>query len=195
MIRLNCGCGADLLENYVNIDRHSREEIEKRYGWKLPKNIDIQNLDIFNLPYGDGTVDEVLCLGFLEHLSFEEEGRFLKEVKRVLKKDGIFHFTVPDFDNLCRQWLEAKDDFKEFYQLRTDEHWFGQGNRNLKNKWGYLTAFIYGNQNGEGQFHRNAYTIKKILKIMKILGFSCTVSTFYFKNTEALMLECKAYKK
>src|SRR3990167_5927036 len=121
MIRLNVGCGGDLLENYVNIDRHTKKEIEARYGRKLSENIVVQDLDIFNLPHKDGTVDEVLCLGFLEHLSFEEEGRFLKEVERVLKKGGVFHFTVPDFDNLCRQWLEAKDDFKEFYQLRTDE--------------------------------------------------------------------------
>lgn len=194
MIRLNVGAGGDLRENYVNIDRHTKEEIETRYGWKLPENIDIQDLDIFNLPYENSTVDEVMCLGFMEHLSFEEEGRFCKEVKRVLKPGGVFHFTVPDFDNLCRQFLEAKDDFKDFYQLRTDEHWFGQGNRNMNNKWGYLTAFFFGNQYGEGQFHKNAYTKKKIESIMQILGFSCEITTFYFKNTDALMLECKATK-
>lgn len=194
-IRLNVGAGSDLLENYVNVDMHSREEIEKRYGIKLPENIQIENYDILNLPYEDGTVDEVLCLGFLEHLSFEDEGKFLKEVKRLLKKGGMFHFTVPDFNSLCRQWLAAEDDFKEFYQLRTDDHWFGQGDRNLKNKWGYLTAFFFGNQYGEGQFHKNAYTVKKILKIMKILGFTCELEFFNFKNTEARMIRCKAYKK
>ena len=195
MIRLNVGCGGDLLENYVNIDRHTKEEIEARYGRKLSENIVVQDLDIFNLPHKDGAVDEVLCLGFLEHLSFEEEGRFLKEVERVLKKGGVFHFTVPDFDNLCRQWLEAKDDFKEFYQLRTDEHWFGQGDRNMKNKWGYLAAFFFGNQYGEGQFHRNAYTEKKIERIMEMLGFSYVVTYFFFKETKALMLKCVAIKK
>lgn len=195
MIRLNIGAGGDLRENYINIDRHSREEIEARYGYKIPRNITIQNYDIFNLPYENETIDEVLCLGFLEHLSFEDEGKFFKEVKRVLRSGATFHFTVPDFDNLCRQWLCAHDEFKQFYELRTDEHWFGQGNRNMNNKWGYLTAFFFGNQNGEGQFHRNAYTIKKIENIMGILGFSYEINTFHFKNTEALMLNCVTKKK
>jgi len=195
MIRLNIGAGGDLREDYVNIDRHTKEEIEARYGYKIPNNITIQNYDIFNLPYANETVDEVLCLGFLEHLSFEDEGKFFKEVKRVLKSGGTFHFTVPDFDNLCNQWMKAKDDFKEFYQLRTDEHWFGQGNRNMNNKWGYLLAFFFGNQNGQGQFHRNAYTEKKIECIMELLGFSYSITYFYFKETKAVMLKCIAIKK
>lgn len=194
MLKLNVGCGEDIREGYVNADLHTKEEIEKRYGRKLPENTWIVDYNIFCFPYDDKTVDEILCLGFLEHLSFVEEKFFFLEAQRLLKPGGIFHFTVPDFDNLCRQWLEAKDDFKDFYQLRTDECWFGQGNRNMKNKWGYLTAFFFGNQYGEGQFHKNAYTKMKIESIMKMLGFSCTINTFFFKQTEALMLECVATK-
>ena len=191
---LNIGAGGDLRQGYVNIDIHSKEEIEERYGTKLHENIDIKNYDIFNLPYENDTVDEVLCLGFLEHLSFENEGKFFREVKRVAKKGGTFHFTVPDFDSLVEQWREAEDCFIDFYKLGTDEHWFGNGNRTMNNKWGYLTAFIFGNQYGEGQFHRNAYTRKKIEKIMNIIGFDCNIDTFFFKDTEALMLKCTGTK-
>jgi ubiquinone/menaquinone biosynthesis C-methylase UbiE len=136
-----------------------------------------------------------MCIGFLEHLSFENEGRLLKEVQRVLMKGGVFRFTVPDFDNLCKQWLEAKDNFIDFYKIGTDEHWFGNGDRNIKNKWGYLLASFFGNQSCDGQFHRNAWTKKKIEKIMETLGFFYDIDTFYFKNTEILMLGCTAVKK
>lgn len=33
MIRLNVGCGAVLIDGYVNIDRHKTEEIIERYGY------------------------------------------------------------------------------------------------------------------------------------------------------------------
>lgn len=194
MVRLNIGCGADIREGYLNIDKHTPEMIKKRYGLEEMSN-DIVNTNIFELPFPSESVDEVLCLGFLEHLSFEEEGKFFKEMTRVLKKGGLFHFTVPDFDNLMKQWQEAEDNFIDFYKLGTDEHWFGNNNRNMKNKWGYLTAFIFGNQYGDGQFHKNAYTKKKIEKIMQILDFDYSIETFYFKDTEALMLECRATKR
>lgn len=191
MLKLNVGCGADLHTGYVNIDKHSKELIAERYGIDLSTfNCDIVNYDIFNLPYENETVDEVMCLGFLEHLSFSDEGKFFKEITRVLKPGGTLLFTVPDFDNLAQQWLDAKDDFKEFYKLGENEHWFGNGNRNMSNKWGYLTAFIFGNQYGEGQFHRNAYTIGKIENIMKTLGFEYKIDTFFFKDTDAKMLKC-----
>ena len=203
MIKLNVGCGQVFLKGYTNIDSDTIEQILERYGGKdlevfkrFPDTFEkVYNYDVFNLPYKDGEVDEILCEGFLEHLSFEEEGKFLFDAKRVLKVNGLFHFTVPDFDSLARQWLEAEDDFKEFYKVGTDEHWFGNWSRTLDNKWGYLTAFIFGNQNGTGQFHRNAYTVKKICKMMSSLDFSYQLSFFNFKNTKAKMIECKAFKR
>ena len=53
MIKLHVGAGGDLRPNYVNIDIHTKEEIEERYGTQLPEDIIIKNLDIFNLPYED----------------------------------------------------------------------------------------------------------------------------------------------
>ncbi len=193
-LKLNIGCGGDIRPGYVNIDRHSKDFIETRYGVELGETPPVFDLDILHLPYQDSSVDEVLCLAFLEHLSFEDEGKFLREVQRVLRRGGTFHFTVPDFENLVKQWLAAEDNFIDFYKLGTDEHWFGNGDRNLKNRWGYLTASIFGNQYGEGQFHKNAFTRQKIVAIMQKLGFMPSISTFNFKNTEILMLECVATK-
>ena len=202
MIRLNVGCGAVLIDGYVNIDRHKTEEIIERYGYDAyvrdylqQPGAKICDYNILSLPYEEHSVDEILCDGFLEHLSFNDERLFFQEVNRVLKKGGLLNFSVPDFDAAVKQWQEADDDFKDFYVNGTEEHWFGNYDRNIKNKWGYLTATIFGNQNGEGQFHRTAYTVKKILKIMKLLNFTCELEFYNFKNTEIKMIRCKSYKK
>jgi len=193
-IRLNIGCGPDVRKDYVNIDLDTREQIEARYNIALDKDIEIVQYDVLNLPYVSDTVDEVMCLGFVEHLSFEEEGRFFKEMRRVIKPGGKFIFTTMDFDVMIDAWRNAKDDFVDFYQVGQKEHWFGQGDRNIKNKWGYLVASFFGNQNGQGQFHKNAFTEAKIYKIMEMLGFRSEISFFKFKGTDIDMILCEGIK-
>jgi predicted SAM-dependent methyltransferase len=195
-VKLNVGCGPDLKPGYINIDRDDKEEIQRRYGIdeEFQTGEIVYNFDVFDLPFLMHSVDEILCEGFLEHLSFSDESKFFKEVVRVLKPGGLLEFTVPDFDSICKQWLEAEDDFKDWYKLGEREHWFGQGDRSIKNKWGFLTAAIFGNQNGEGQYHLNAYTAKKIMKIMNMLGFSYQLEFYNFKTTDIKMIRCKARK-
>ncbi len=176
-IKLNIGCGGRPLEDYINVDMDSADELRRRYpNRKFPPDLRVYNYDIFNLPYKDGTVDEVRADSFLEHLSFSDEPRFFKEVKRVLKPDGIFGFLVPDFETVVKAWLKAKDDWKEFYR-NDDEaikkhHWFGNYSYTIDNRWGYLTASFFGTQNSPGQFHRNCFTEGKIRTMLKQLGFT-----------------------
>ena len=42
---------------------------------------------------------------------------------------------------------------------------------NYKNRWGYFSATIFGSQNGKGQYHKNAYTKKKLQAMCDKLGF------------------------
>ena len=92
--------------------------------------------------------------------------------------------------------MDAKDEWKDFYYLDKGEHWFGQNNRNVDNRWGYLTAFIFGNQNGIGQYHKNAYTKKKIEALLYKMNFKIIeiTSTYYRENAKVLMLNCTAEK-
>lgn len=194
-MKLHIGCGSDLKQGYVNIDVHSKEDISHRYKRELPPDIPIFNYDIFHLPFDNCSVDEVICLGMLEHLSFVDEGRFFREMQRVLKPGGTFHFSVPDFEVACKQFLEAKDDFKGFYKVGVEEDWFGQGNRDMSQRWGYLTAVFFGNQNGQGQFHRNAYTVGKIRSILRLMCFVEDEITFpKWGGTDTYMIDCKCHK-
>jgi predicted SAM-dependent methyltransferase len=175
-IKLNLGCGGRPLGGYINVDMDSADELRRRYpSHKFSPDLKVYNYDILNLPYEGGTVDEVRADAFIEHLSFTDEPKFFGEVYRVLKSDGMFNFVVPDFEEIVKDWLKAKDDWKEFY--RTDDeaiaqnHWFGTYTYAKDNRWGYATAAIFGTQNGEGQSHKNCYTEGKVRAMLKYLGF------------------------
>jgi predicted SAM-dependent methyltransferase len=193
-IRLNLGCGGRPLEGYVNIDKDTLDKIKIRYpDYSFPEDVTVNQYDIFNLPYEDQSISEVRAESLLEHLSFVEEKKIFLEVKRVLQPGGIFQFSVPDFEATVRQWLDAEDDWREFYRNDDEailqKHWFGQYSDSVDNRWGYLTAIIFGPQNSEGQFHKNCYTEEKIKSVLVSLGFSLPeITRGSWKNNDAVCM-------
>ena len=198
-IKLNLGCGGRPLKGYVNVDMDSAEQLSARYPGTDFSAFEIKAHDIFALPYKDGTVDEVRADSLVEHLPFRDEPRFFHEVKRVLKKGGFLYFETPDFEETVREWLKAKDDWKEFYRDDPEaiekQHWFGNYSYSRENRWGYLMAMIFGSQNGAGQFHTNAYTEGKIRAMLKHLGFEVeSLERNRWKGDRDLMLIVRARK-
>ena len=199
-IRLNIGCGGRPLPGYINVDTDNLETMKMRYpDQEFPEGVEIFDYDIFNLPYPDATVDEVRADSLVEHLSFIEEPKFFYEAKRVLKPGGVFRFSTTNFEEITRLWLAAEDDWKEFF--RTDDeairnqHWFGQYTYAPKSRWGYLSAMIFGSQNGEGQLHKNCYTIPKIRAMLKHLGFvEEEISSFLWKGDRDPMINVVSRK-
>lgn len=199
-LKLNIGCGGRPLLGYINIDQDSIDDMRKRYPETVfDDSLIIENHDIFNLPYPDESISEINADGLLEHLSFKEESKFLYEIKRVLMKGGVFKFSVPDFEEVCSIWLNAKDDWQGFYSDDIadikENHWFGTYTYDYKNRWGYIVATYYGSQNGIGQYHKNCYSEGKILKMMKFLGFQdITIHKFLWKGDRDPMISCRAVK-
>lgn len=201
MKKLNLGCACRLLEGYINIDMDSIEEIKHRYpNVNINDNIEFIQGNVLELPFDDESIDEVRCDALVEHFSFKEESLFFNEVKRVLKSGGNFNFSTPDFDETIRKWTQAKDDWKEFFrndeEAIRNEHWFGNNSYSTENKWGYLTACIFGTQNGVGQFHKNAYTEDKIIAICKAMDFTPPkITRFIWKKDRDIMLQAETFKK
>ena len=71
----------------------------------LPNNIIVHNLSR-NIPFESNSVDVVYHSHMLEHLDRDIAAKFLLEVKRVLKPDGICRIVVPDLENAAREYLE-----------------------------------------------------------------------------------------
>ena len=200
-LKVNVGCGGHPLAGYVNIDMDSLDDLRRRYpGRQFADDLVLEPYDVLNLPFEDGSVEEVNADSFIEHLRFSDEPIFFNEIKRILKPGGRFVFSTPDFEEVARMFLEAKDDWRDFY--RTDDeaitfqHWFGTYSPTLDNRWGYLTATIFGSQNGEGQFHTNCYTEAKIRAVCARIGLVVTeVSRFRWRGDRDPMVAVVAVKE
>jgi len=174
LLKLHLGCGNNFKDGYVNIDKYVNRD-------------DVHQFDILELPFTENSVSEILAEHLVEHLSFHEEKLFFYEVKRVLTDGGFIKIEVPDMEWVFSEFSKAKDDFKDFYEVGSVDHYFGNGNE-LDNRWGVLTTHIWGNQNGDGQFHKNGYTEQKLRNIGKLVGFtSCQVNRGFNKKTQVLL--------
>lgn len=183
-MKINLGCGSTPLKGYTNVDMDTLQQLRERYpNREFSDDLVIEQWDIFNLPVEDGSVDEIRADCLFEHLNFKEERLIFEESKRVLKTGGLLDISVPDFETIAKQWLEAEDNWQDWY--RDDDeaveqaHWFGTYEYSFKNRWGYVTASLFGSQNGEGQYHKNCYTIGKLKKIFDRLGLKMQHSETY----------------
>lgn len=91
-VRLNLGCGDKLLPYYINID--ARPE---RDGLTPDMVLDVRDLSTFE----DNSVDEVLSVHLIEHLSRMDAPRAIAEWVRVLKPGGVLIIECPDLLTAC----------------------------------------------------------------------------------------------
>ena len=110
------------------------------------------------------------------------------------------YLSTVDFEASVKQWLAAKDDWKDFYKNDPEsimkQHWFGTYTYKPNNRWGYLLATLYGSQNGEGQFHRNCYSENKLRAICKRMNLDVvSIELFQWKGERDQMLGLTAIKK
>ena len=199
-IRLNLGCGGRPLYDYINVDMDTLEEIRLRYpNQEFSDDLRVEQYDIFNMPFANNSIDEIRAEGLIEHIPFIDESRFFYEVTRLLKPGGFLYLSTVDFEMAARQWLEAKDDWKDFYRNDQNsilsQHWFGNYSYKSDNRWGYLTATLFGSQNGAGQFHTNCYSEKKLQAICKKMNLEVIdIKHFQWKEDRDYMLSITAIK-
>jgi len=158
-IKLNLGCGDNLLEGYINIDKYD------------PK-ADIM-ADVCDLPYENGTVDEIVAYQVIEHLPYWQTSYminsiggiihpiFFEECYRVLRPGGKMITECPDIEYIARRIAETGDiSYNDTINI------FGEYYRPWDTKrypdW----------QHQAGSLHITGYTWIKIQDLAKICGFS-----------------------
>lgn len=88
---LDAGCGCMPYRPLFHVDHYVGVDVDVR-GTRGQGRADVL-FDGRTLPFGSMTFDGVLCTQVLEHV-FEPE-RFLGELSRVLKPEGVLLLTVP----------------------------------------------------------------------------------------------------
>jgi len=92
MIRLDLGCGKNKRNDGEWIGVDSRQFTDKEGKELVDQVVD---LTVFPWPWDDNSVDEVHASHFVEHLTAEQRVKFINELHRILKPDGLFFATCP----------------------------------------------------------------------------------------------------
>ena len=94
------GYGSFFLSNYaskvvgVDIDSDAVARASTKYK---RDNLDYLQGSVCSLPFNeDALFDVVISFETVEHVSEDDQERFLKEIKRVLKKDGLLIMSTPN---------------------------------------------------------------------------------------------------
>ena len=110
--KLNVGCGQDIKEGWVNLDRHA-----------LPGVNVVHNIENLPLPFPDEEFDYVYCKDVLEHCDYVP---VLRDLHRILKKGGQIFIKVPHFtarNNFVDPTHKRCFSFKTFRFFVKDNPW------------------------------------------------------------------------
>ncbi len=173
-MKLNLGCGAHVLDGWVNVDYALGARLVK-----LPLFRQVNRwFKLFNLQWNDkivlhdltktfpwraASVDAVYSSHTLEHMTRAQGRAFLTEAVRVLRPGGVVRIVVPDLRAFVDDYIEGRTPADEFLiQLDVLYHDYPSA---LKQR---LAPFI--------QFpHKCMYDNQRLLAVMEELGLEARV--------------------
>ena len=133
ILNLGCGTKVSLHPDVVNIDWSIMLRIKKNPLLRLFSPLFLkgdraerykvlsENIYVYDIsrgiPFESNSVDVVYHSHLLEHLDRHLVENFFLEIKRVLKIGGVHRVVVPDFERLCKMYLDhliisEKEDFQ-----------------------------------------------------------------------------------
>jgi predicted SAM-dependent methyltransferase len=160
VVRLNLGCGSDVRNGWVNVD-------------KFPANESVVQADFPILPFAENHADEVLLSHVLEHFGFKEGETLCREIFRVLRSGGVANIEVPDIAWCCAQFLGAPE--PNGYTDVTNDY-------NTNHRWGLFSMSLWGDQHNDGLFHKWGYTAHRLCYLLQHVGFSKVEVNYGFSH-------------
>lgn len=112
---LDVGCGISSVLHFIPGDRYGIDPLAEEYRnlYQYPEELHIQKADAERLPFAEGFFDVVFCSNVLDHITSPVES--IKEIHRVLRRDGVFVLTVEVF-----QQEEKRDSAHPHSMLKRD---------------------------------------------------------------------------
>jgi len=97
--RLNWGCGDYPEPGWINSD------VKETPGIQITR--DIRD----GLPLEDDSIDYIVSIHALPEVPYGDLGEVLRELRRVLKPDGVLRLGLPDLERGVRAFLENDRDY------------------------------------------------------------------------------------
>ena len=116
--------------------------------------------DARKLPFDEGEFSEVYSRFFLEHLNRNDASLVLKEMYRVLAKNGLLQIIVPNIAYFCKVFIEESGQKKEwalnkiygFENYKEDHHYYGYDEETLTKLLKEIGFAIIKRENAEDQY-------------------------------------------
>jgi predicted SAM-dependent methyltransferase len=109
-MKLNIGSHSVKLDGFLNVDIEPFDGVDvvcdiTQVPWKFKFINEGENVS--PMPFsGENFVDEIVMVEVLEHISFHDTDKVLKEIYRVLKPGGKIHIQVPDCGSMMEMFAE-----------------------------------------------------------------------------------------
>lgn len=110
------GCGLSCPEDWINFDSSPTLRIQRNFLLNLLLNKHLNVLFPKKVRYGDivkglkikdNSCDGIYCSHILEHLSYVDLLKSIKNTYNMLKFGGVFRMVVPDMEYYCREYLSS----------------------------------------------------------------------------------------
>lgn len=141
-LKLNVGCGKVKFPGWVNIDIEPGADLV----------MDIRK----GLPFDNNSVDFIYCEHVLEHFTYEEGEKVLREFERCLRRGGIVRIMMPDLDQAIKKY---KSDWKNQDWLSWPEYKFVKTRRQMTNIsfrwWGH--KYLYNEEDLKNQLVKTGF--------------------------------------
>ena len=139
MSRLEIGCGQRPTPGYLHNDVNA-----------------FPGVDIVGNPWeidlADATLDEVLALGVIEHLTYEQVSGTFANVHRMLKSGGEFRFDVPDLPVWCGYAVDYFAGRPAPFPIK------------------HILSTLYGWQRWPGDEHKSGWYEAKLIEALREAG-------------------------
>lgn len=145
-MRLNLGAGNTKIDGFISVDLYDDEA-------------DVR-ADICELPYENGTIDEIVAYQVIEHIPYNKSEDMFKEMYRVLKVGGTAKVETPDIDVVCRKILEEGLQDKWIYNLVGE--YYRPWDKDRYEDWEHNAASI----------HRNPWNYERLVRLATSAGFT-----------------------
>jgi O-antigen biosynthesis protein len=135
--------------------------VEHAAGKYQGENIRFFHGSVTQIPLGPDSVDLIVSFETLEHVSEEMQQQFLLEVKRVLKRAGVFIVSTPDKKNYTDRYdYHNKFHVHELYQSDLE--------RLLKTHFGHVTLYEQGREVVNLILHKEDYILQRPVPLMPV---------------------------